>query len=553
VGGVFCPHHGRKLIGALAFYLALCGCSGEPVYLGVRDEPSCQDGCFTDPALESTTAARFDNAVAVSADEPKWVYPLEGAMLPTNLLDLTLQWQRGAASQSLFRIRVANSKHAFDLYAPCLNQGVDEPLGCAYHVPEQFWRTVALTLRGAEASIAVTALDESTRAIARSTPTAIAFSREDVSGGLYYWSSDLRGMFRLVFGARRAVPYISPRSEASPAACAGCHSVSRDGNVIAFSSGDAEDGDGIFQNAAFEGRLTVADVDQPETPAIATSRDQPSDSAMMALNRDGSRVVTAFDQRLVLRETSSGEILTEALPGAFGPGRTPFFPEYSPNDQELVVTLSDDPDSEIAVRNGGIFVIPVSDDGFGAAREVVAQDEQEFHFYPTWSPDGNWIAFVSAPIDGDSSHDRPDTRLRLVAATGGPIHELERASGSIGETATWPKFSPFEQCGGDGGCDSADRVFFVTFSSKRDYGLLLRNSKKESVERFSQLWLSAIDVGRLSQGLDASLAPVWLPQQALDTKNHLGFWTEQLKCNAEIGCGSGAICNDDGYCETVIK
>jgi hypothetical protein len=137
------------------------------------------------------------------------------------------------------------------------------------------------------------------------------------------------------------------------------------------------------------------------------------------------------------------------------------------------------------------------------------------------------------------SYDQPNAHLRVVRAEGGPIVELRNATQGIGNTSTLPKFAPFVQ---------PDGSMFFTFNSKIDYGYLLANSAhSDTSDRLPQLWLSLFDPTRVGHG-DPSSAPVWLPFQQVDQRNHLGLWTERVSCGDEFQqvsvCGPGEICID---------
>src|SRR5205814_9756183 len=124
-----------------------------------------------------------------------------------------------------------------------------------------------------------------------------------------------------------------------------------------------------------------------------------------------------------------------------------------------------------------------------------------FHFDPTWSPDGQYVAFASAPtgVTDKGSSDNANAVLRMVPSTGGPhvcpgptCYELTNATqypvadamARQGKGSTWPKFTPFAQNSG--------KLMFVSFSSQIDYGV--RSTARE------QLWMAAIDLEKLGQG-----------------------------------------------------
>jgi Tol biopolymer transport system component len=306
--------------------------------------------------------------------------------------------------------------------------------------------------------------------------------------------------------------------------------VSRNGAVIAFTAGDVAD-------SGFLRATTTAD---PTRPLFGPSGMH--DSATVAASPDGARLLVSFDSRLVLREAATGTVLAEVDPALLGAGQHAYHPEWSPDGGQIAVTLSANPVKDWSVTSGSIAVIPYQGGRFGPARVVAPQDQSDFNFYPTWSPDGRWIAFASAPL-GTVSYDQAQARLRLVASTGGTVYELARATYQPGHTSTWPKFAPHMQANGN--------VMFVTFNSRIDYGFFLKDNATGGAP---QLWLAALDLRKLPA--DPSSAPVWLPFQEVTQHNHLGFWSTQVGCRTETdgtsnGCGEGEACRD-GRCEIVV-
>jgi hypothetical protein len=131
-----------------------------------------------------------------------------------------------------------------------------------------------------------------------------------------------------------------------------------------------------------------------------------------------------------------------------------------------------------------------------------------------------------------------------VSVDTGEIFELEGASGPLNSTSTWPKFAPFSQCENSASnCPDAP-VFFLSYSSKRQYGLVT-NQPGQYIR--SQLWMSALFISRTKSSEDPSSPPFWVPYQSPDTSNHLGYWTSALRCNATYGCGEQQLCVD-GEC-----
>jgi len=488
---------------------------------------NCGERCWREDDVPEAIAEAFESTVERIDLEPEIVYPLDGAVHPTNLPELTFQFRRQATAHRWFDIRLTTvegpSFRKYDFLVSCTPAGLGDD-GCVYQVPSDLWRSIAEDHAGDALILTIGATASASSSIHRSLEHSLVFSNDPISGGFYYWSTALGGTYRLPFGATQAVPWIAPGSASNPSACGGCHAVSRNGNVIAFTSDAAA------------GYLQVANAADPTQKRI--SSEGARNSSMMALNRNGSRVVVAFDGRLTLRDAATSSVLAEADKSFFGGGRTAFFPEFSADDQEVVVTLSDAPDSFWSVVTGEIAIVPVTGDQFGEPR-VIASTPDQVYFYPSWSPDGEWVAFAAAPIFS-LSYDQPSARLCVVHKDGGTIYELENATQGIGNTSTLPKFAPFVQ---------ADGSMFFTFNSKLDYGLLLENSAKASAaEQLPQLWLSVFDPRRVTDG-DPSSAPVWLPFQRVDQRNHLGLWTERVSCgdgNEQVSvCGPGEICIDN--------
>lgn len=470
-------------------------------------------GSYVDPALPAGAPMMFSGRPA-PAGGPAIVYPLDGSLHPTNLFDTTIQWRQGAAGQAVYRLRFENDRGHYDLYAGC------REAECRYPMPEEAWRAVAGLNRDRDVRLTIAAAGGS-GADPTSTPVTLHFSASRVEGGLYYWSTSLQGSYRLALGQKKAVPFVTPPKNG----CYGCHAVSRNGQRIAWTD---------MSGAVGPVRPQTIRVAPTDAPAMFVGGGN-SPGATMALSPDGTKVlVSGAGGTLTLRDAATAAVISTVDGSATG-GKAAFFPEWSPDGESIALTVGTSLPVQIAfgfnVGDSDIAVLPVRGGQPGPARVLVAHD-RDIHFYPSWSPDGKWIVFVSAPAgSGAKSYDNPQARLRLVAASGGTIHELGRATQGPGNTSSWPKFTPFSQLGG--------QLLFVAFSSKIDYGFVVRGKSTP------QLWLAAIDLRRLGQG-DPSWAPVWLPFQEPDQNNHLPFWTEALGCREDADCGAGARCQMGG-------
>lgn len=544
-----------------------------PPWIPPDPDDNCGPRCFWAPELD-------DDGVPQPPDpddlfqgsevgpKPSFVYPLVDSMHAINMLWLTPQWQRGTTSHEIVRI-VVQGVETWRFYVVCETANAFPIVGqqddnCVYQLPAGSWGALAHENRDRTVTMTVTTTNGSDQ-VSTSEPIEISFSPDAVQGGLYYWANRLRGgtesghesmIMRVLLGAAEADPYIRPDTAENPEACGGCHSLSRDGEIIAFSAG----------NRSNSGLLAVTPTQAPDQHRIAPGD---AEGVLMTLNPDGSRVLsTHSDGILELRDTQTGNLLETVDPTLhFDGGAT--HPEWAPDGRSIAVTVAPpdafalEDDGRYAtwsVTQGSIAILPVTGDTVGPAEMIVEQTGDEMHVFPSFSPDGQWLAFVSAVPGGPfgDNTQNPNTRLRLINLGTRQIYDLEAATQAGGTFApdpanrgdgpfsTWPKFAPFVQAGG--------QVMFLTFHAHIRYGFIHTDRTFDNgtyaggAVRYDsmqpvQLWLAGIDFRRLGTG-DPSLPPVWLTQQDPLANNHLGFWAQEIGCEEGL-CPSGTMCVDD--------
>jgi TolB protein len=177
---------------------------------------------------------------------------------------------------------------------------------------------------------------------------------------------------------------------------------------------------------------------------------------------------------------------------------------------------------------------------------VVANNDN--NYYPSYSPDGQWVVFNRASIgttasgDAKSSYDALDATPWVVSAAGGvPPVPLKRATSPYGDS--WPKWMQREQK------HRGKKLMWLTFSSRRAYGL------RASAGANAQIWMVAFDPEAAAQGKDPSSSAFWLPFQELSTGNHIAQWVTRVArkdCTDQNQCEAGEQCIK-GVCRPAVK
>ncbi|MCS6916054.1 MAG: hypothetical protein RMK29_03805 [Myxococcales bacterium] len=448
----------------------------------------------------------FDNGEG--AAKPAWVYPLQGTMLPRNHPQMTLQWT-GTADGAAYRITIDSPTYAQNIY---VGRGACQADQCQYAIPDDKWVNIARSAAGGEARLVLSASPGAGQRSGTADPLVLSFSPEDVRGGLYYWSTTITGIYRVPIGAKQAQVFINRGNEFG---CAGCHAVSRDGKRVALEFGSANGtGGGVVDGT--DGTKYI--IKPPAAGQWNLQTFSPNGDLLLVNWRQQGRVI----------QVETGRKLFD-FPERMAQ------PEWSPDGQYIVYVRyppGGSGDEWMASNTGDIVIIPWNGGAWGAPQVLVqSKPGQEYHFYPSWTPDSKWIIFNTGKVPcggfggaGCNTYDPSNTILRLVRAQPGhqPI-DLQRATHKTGGSTNWPRVAPFVQDNG--------RLIFFTFSAKYPYGFLKRGNNP-------QIWMAAVDLGKAEAqpDQDPSYAPFWLTFQKIDENNHLGTWTQDVACVTDDQC-----------------
>jgi WD40-like Beta Propeller Repeat len=454
------------------------------------------------------------------AAAPTLVYPPDGVLVPPNLNELEIQFTP-AAGTSLFEVGFTGPNGLnLRVYTTCVTVGT----GCGYLPDAPVWNTVAQAGRDDTVKITVRAVNAS-GGVGSSAARNLSFAEEDLQGGLYYWAAAQGGINRYDFGLRgqKAEAFYTPSM--SGAMCNGCHALSRDGSRIA-----------VGLNIPGPATLRVLDVASRAT--LFESAGGPGSSGgsnFEALTPDGKQVLTSQGGNLVLQDAATG-----AATGATISNGT--MPDFAADGSKVVFARAASSACPLGlcganpgVDSASLFVAPFSGGTFGAPVALVGGGGSDNYYYPSFSPDGNWVAFNHSATD---SYDAADAKVLVVSSAGGTPADLT-AVNSVALGNSWPKFAPFVHH------FQGKTIFWLTFSSRRDYGLRLVNSTMAADSQIVQLWMVAVSPDRLNTPGDAGFPPFWLPFQDIATGNHIAQWTETV---ARMGCTDSSQCMQGEFC-----
>jgi hypothetical protein len=443
---------------------------------------------------------------------PQIVYPFDNTMMAPNVLQVQLQWQAGA-NQTVYRVTLSGPTYERSFY---VGNSLCPSGRCSLNVDDKLWSTLSHSSLGQQVTMTVAGVATKGGQVGTSKPATLTFSPEDTKGGLYYFSPTIRGIKRVPIGASKPVDFITNGDETG---CAGCHAVSRDGKQVAVEFGSGQTNVGS----------TVVDGSMPNLRNFPLTSNISWNFAWF--NPGGDKLITNWSGTLKVRDPKTGSVLETVDPmliGGIGKGA---MPEWSPDGKWIAFVRelqNSSYDFELQ-DSGDIVVMPYNGGSFGPAVTVVAaKPGTNFHFWPSWSPDSNWLVFNTMDCgSGCQQYDAAPTRLRLVRAIddsgqaiiNSPPIDLLNGTHLPHNTNNWPKFAPFLQ---------ANHYVFVVYSAS--YGWGWNNGSNP------QLFMFGLDLDKASMGVDPSYQPVWLPFQDRTTGNHSAIWTTDVACRLDKDC-----------------
>ena len=466
------------------------------------------------PELSPDTPALFDVAVEDPARAPHIAYPADGVIVPPNLGQLDIHWTASpaAATDDLFQVSITNPYLDIRLFTAGLDP-VDPAIKFWTMIPPALWATIASARQ--RVKVAVTGTSAAAPATKGTSEIQLLdVANEDARGGVYYWSITRMaadtGIYRYDISRPEVPPAPMFPAGTSPSPCMGCHALSRDGTKIAMTL-DNPDMRATVLEVGNRGQLIRYDQTAQQFWNFAS------------FSADGAKLVTVFQGAMSLRSTYGGAILTDL---ENSPGMVATHPELAPDNSRLVSVEAPDGGGTVGglidlFATQGSLVVRTFDDAantFGPITMLVPADPAQMHanFYPSFSPDGEWILFTrtTGPAYSD-----PSAQTWVVKADGSqPPIPLAAANLTGNLTSSWARWVPFAQTFGP----AQEPMYYVSFSSMRPYGVRL------PALATPQIWMAPFFPARARAGLDPSGPAFRLPFQDVTAGNHVAQWTEAV-------------------------
>jgi hypothetical protein len=591
---------------------------------GSFNGPTCMTGC----SFPGSGAPACGGGAGAS---PQIVYPPDGVLLPPNMNVITIQWLPGTGN-NLFEIDLSNPATNVTILTKCTatmdTRGTSSG-GCQLDLDPTMWTFVASSNKGGD-PVKITVRGSDGNCIAPGANTvAMSFAEDDVAGGIYYWKSTVTTagtggqIWVKSFGDSVKEQQITGVNNLG-SSCNGCHSLSRDGLRMTINADD-DDSDDEYEDTC-HGLIDVSKkmlingngtsvqfapgfqtISHDHTKYLASSGDASGMPGGSGFGCGGTGTAITPNQFFFFDGNSGLQVAPMGVTAA-PTGKRATMPDWSIDDKNVVfVVPTSNPmwnntfgtplQDDTHVLGGSLWTMPYMGNGvFGPAMEILhAPSDQINNYYPSFSPDGSFIAFNhvdvtpgeftgSPGLPDKDSYSNPHAKV-YVLGTGSGAMPIECANlddkGDLSNS--WPRWSPFVQT------YKGSKLLWLTFSSTRDYGLLVRNHSMvggqpqvqcyppDSAEgactatntticahgtafpancQQPQIWMAAINLStaEVSNPGDPSYPAFWLPFQDISTHNHTAQWTAAVAnmpppdMGTCIAAGQDCTKNPNGCC-----
>jgi Tol biopolymer transport system component len=247
-------------------------------------------------------------------------------------------------------------------------------------------------------------------------------------------------------------------------------------------------------------------------------------SAWTTFSPDGEMLLVAANGILTLIDSDTGETIGDGVV-PIPTGTVATHPDWAATGDRVAIALGTKGGNK-EVEAGSIAILAY-DDGVWSEAEIAVASEgaSDNNFFPVWSPDSKYLAYVHAE---GKSKDAVSAELRLLDVASGSVISMVRLNqrvnnedGVTGVGNSMPTWAPSTKPG----------TFWLAFSSLRAYSIVRPPDDKED-----QIWIAAVEPG----APDPGYAGFWAPFQSTEEGNHRAFWThasDDTQCRCVDMCG----------------
>lgn len=501
------------------------------------------DKTFVEAGAPDDASGLFDGAAGHepgtdAAREPAIIYPSHETMFPLNVSHIRHDWAAG--KNDLFELRFVGPQTTVSVYTT----------NATWTPSDEQWDWIAESNRGASVELTVTGLATATPTEAwSSTPITLLFSDTAVDGAIYYWSTGTKGIMRATVSNPLPEKFYTDPTGSDSESCAACHTLSRDGKRLAVGyNGERLREVSVPDRATIvpSGTTTTTPDPQPMMPPMPGTAGMPGmmpkpdktgmgegmASAWTTFSPDGKLLLVAANGVLTLIDSDTGATVGDN--GGVVPipaGTVATHPDWAATGDRIAIALGTKGGNK-EVEGGSIAFLSYDAGAWGSSEVVVASTgATDNNFFPVWSPDSKYLAYVHAET---SSRDATSAELRLLNAASHDVISMVRINqrinnqdGQLDVGNSMPTWAPSTRQG----------TFWLAFSSVRAYSVVRPRDDKED-----QIWIAAVD----PTAADPSFSAFWAPFQSIDEGNHRAFWThasEDTQCRCVDVCGD-ALDND---------
>lgn len=457
-----------------------------------------------DPGLPDTLPGQFESATEDASLAPAIKYPADQVLISPNVGSFDVHWT--TANTNVFQLRMRNEFVDVIRYTTGLTPPTNERFWTALTPNE--WYPLASTKARLKLEVAAMNTNDPTKK-GTSPAQVVDVTNENTRGGIYYWTTTTPASILRYDAEKPNDPpsklFQAGQEPGGAGTCHGCHALSKDGSKLAMTL-DGGNGRGVSVDVATRG-LDVAVADSMRWN-FAT------------FTPDAKKLLTVFDGNLTLRDTNGGAPLGDIPNSADNKKAT--HPDLSPDGTQLVNAECGVGDNDAFRVNCGLVIRPfdVAGNTAGAIKPLVAAGEGGMNsYYPSFSPDGKWVAF-SRSAAGVSAYNAASAETWIIKADGSapPIKLTAADKDQAGRTNSWPRWVPFAQSFGP----TNEPLFYLTFSTMRPYGVRLPTGGRP------QIWMTPFFPARAEAGQDPSGPSFHLPFQSVANGNHIAQWTQAV-------------------------